>query len=261
MKLFATDMDGTFLDDQKQIPIKNLHLLEQLKKKDYKIAVCTGRPLDGIFMYFLNSDGLVDYYVANNGSVIFDVKKEKIISEKSISMSDIKLLLDFSNKMELDIHFITRDHIVNYKKKVGIYMALDAYLVNMEIHFKDFDSYSNEVILKALITGEEEIIAKIETEIPKELQMVFNFTLSAKNNIDVTYNDTSKGNAIKLIQELNGIMKNDTVAIGDQKNDISMFESSGLSIAMENSHEDVKSRADIIGPNNNNGLYNLLEIL
>jgi hydroxymethylpyrimidine pyrophosphatase-like HAD family hydrolase len=55
-----------------------------------------------------------------------------------------------------------------------------------------------------------------------------------------------------LAQHLN-IPQNRIAAIGDQFNDVSMFETASLSIAMGNAPDAVKSAAQIIAPNNNDG--------
>ena len=260
MKLFATDMDGTLLNDQKIITKENFKFLREVKNKGYKIAVCTGRPLNGIVIHF-EEDNLIDYYIANNGAVLYDVQNEKILFEDIISQENIKKLLDFSNSVGTDIQFITEDHIVNYNNKVGIYMSLDAYLVNMDIYFKTFSFTTEDKFLKALITGEKHLVSSLEGNIPRELQEIFSFTQSTENNIDITHKNVSKGRAIEKIKLIEDIRRENVVSIGDHKNDLSMFEVSGLSIAMQNAEKIVKETADLIGPDNNIGLSSLQRFL
>ena len=61
----------------------------------------------------------------------------------------------------------------------------------------------------------------------------------------------SKGEAIRELTTYLGETINNTIAIGNGYNDISMFEVAGKSVAMENAENDIKNRVDIITASNN----------
>ncbi|WP_264371405.1 HAD hydrolase family protein [Virgibacillus necropolis] len=65
------------------------------------------------------------------------------------------------------------------------------------------------------------------------------------------HSQASKGNALKFLASHFGIPVEDTVAIGDNLNDISMFEIAGRCIAMENAEEIVKKQATYITKHHN----------
>ena len=56
----------------------------------------------------------------------------------------------------------------------------------------------------------------------------------------------SKGNALKFLSDYLNIPIENTIAIGNDKNDISMFEVAGLSVAVDNASDDIKSKVDYI---------------
>ncbi|NGY88269.1 HAD hydrolase family protein [Bacillus megaterium] len=65
----------------------------------------------------------------------------------------------------------------------------------------------------------------------------------------------NKGNGLKVMAKYFGIPLEDTVAIGDQFNDIPMFKVAGLSIAMANAEQEVKELSDVITlTNDENGV-------
>lgn len=118
---------------------------------------------------------------------------------------------------------------------------------------KDFDKIKN-------------LIPKIEkvknVEIKNRHKSLIDSNYPRDNTIycDVANIESSKGNAIeKLCQYLNIDLK-DVISIGDDFNDLSMFEKVGLSVAMKNANEKVKEKADEITlSNEDNGVAVFLE--
>jgi len=79
---------------------------------------------------------------------------------------------------------------------------------------------------------------------------------------DVSDDDTNKGNAIREFCKILNIDLKDTAAIGDDCNDISMFDVVGHSVAMGNSSDEVKQYAnEVTESNENDGVAVFLEKL
>ena len=68
---------------------------------------------------------------------------------------------------------------------------------------------------------------------------------------DIADINTSKGLGVREFCKYYNLDQKETIAIGDDYNDISMFKEVGLSVAMGNANDDVKSKADIITKTNN----------
>ncbi|MDR4156884.1 HAD-IIB family hydrolase, partial [Bacillus cereus] len=67
---------------------------------------------------------------------------------------------------------------------------------------------------------------------------------SADHNFELEHKDASKGNALTyVVKELGGSLQ-DTIAIGDSFNDVSMLQTAGKGIAMANAHAEIKALAD-----------------
>lgn len=58
--------------------------------------------------------------------------------------------------------------------------------------------------------------------------------------------DSNKGNAVKKLLEILNIKKEETIAIGDDINDLSMFEQVGYKVAVSNAIDIVKEKTDEI---------------
>ena len=72
--------------------------------------------------------------------------------------------------------------------------------------------------------------------------------------------NSSKGSALKYLADFLSIPIKNSIAIGDDRNDISMFQASGFSVAMGNSDSKIKSLADYVTTSNNSdGVAKFLE--
>ncbi len=91
----------------------------------------------------------------------------------------------------------------------------------------------------------------------------FSVVVSGKFWLDVNGPKSEKGNAVRIIQEMNGISPDETVVFGDNFNDISMFRRAKQSYASILSHEDVKAAAafEVASYEENGVLHELERIL
>jgi Cof subfamily protein (haloacid dehalogenase superfamily) len=71
--------------------------------------------------------------------------------------------------------------------------------------------------------------------------------------LEVTRGDVSKGTALTVLSEHLKIPLARTAVIGDQENDLSMFEIAGLTVAMGNAPQIVKNKAHHVAPENDEG--------
>ena len=87
-----------------------------------------------------------------------------------------------------------------------------------------------------------------------------NISSSWSNNIEVMDESVSKGSGLKHLCKSLNIDRSQVVAIGDNENDISMFEMSGLAIAMENGDEIAKKHSHVVtDTNDQNGVAKAIE--
>ena len=85
-------------------------------------------------------------------------------------------------------------------------------------------------------------------------------TLSGYNSLDFLNIETNKGVALKSVMERFGVKREETVAFGDNYNDIEMFEAAGESYAMRNADEYVRGRAkNVIGTNDEDSVVKTIK--
>ena len=85
----------------------------------------------------------------------------------------------------------------------------------------------------------------------KEDENKLKVKVSAENWLDLSGNDANKGHALRHVQKLLGITKEETLVLGDYNNDLEMMEQAHFSYAMQNAHPNVAQAARYSTKSNN----------
>lgn len=249
IELVMTDLDETLLSNHALVTDKNQEMIDQLIKDEVIVIPATGRFHPLIPQYFFEHD-TIRYLVSANGAQIYDKKeKEFILShnlDKSIVIDMVKQAVDKATYI-----------IVLHDGDI----VLDG--VAMKRHKdKDSDFYVNLVknyetvddIVRRLETLEGNIQKvdfgfedlefrnKLYEKFRKEIRV--NAVGSAALNIELTHPNASKGTALEFMANHLNVDLSDTLAIGDNDNDMSMIQTAGIGIAMGNAKDHVKDKAD-----------------
>ena len=256
-KIIAADMDGTLLDDTKNIMPRTLKLIKKAIDEGVVFAFSTGRPPQAIFKY----RDIIDknaHIIAYNGAMILD-GNDTIFFEQGLSANASRQILEY---------------VKYYDTTACIWSGNKLYVNKLN---KRAAKYKINVMTEPLLcVAEEELICTGITKIllfdTPERTMQFQKELKGKLPNDVTFcpstpeyleffnSKVSKGLAIRRIAMHYGIKREEIIAFGDNCNDIEMIEYAGLGVAMENAHADAKKCADFITlSNNDEGIAYALE--
>lgn len=99
IQLIATDMDGTLLNDHKQLSIANKEALEKAIANGIHIVLCTGRPLAGVIP-FLNELSISRpdhiHAIVDNGCAIHQSQKLTLTHWSQLTKSNILHLYEIA---------------------------------------------------------------------------------------------------------------------------------------------------------------------
>jgi Cof subfamily protein (haloacid dehalogenase superfamily) len=121
-------------------------------------------------------------------------------------------------------------------------------LENLVCHYNDVQ----EPVAKILFGSEQdEVIRNIEQMLKAHpLAGDFDFIRSEKTLYEILPKGISKGTSIAKLCDYLNIARENTVAIGDYNNDISMFQAAGTGIAVSNACPDALKAADFVTVSN-----------
>ena len=103
IKLVATDLDGTFLKNDRTISQKNLNALDRLGKQNIIRVVATGRNFHKV-KEVLEEDIPFDYVVFSSGAGVFDWKKKKHIFKQNIQKEYSQKLINHFIEKKYNFH-------------------------------------------------------------------------------------------------------------------------------------------------------------
>lgn len=248
VKLVAIDIDGTLLDSNRKISPKVKATLKKANDSGMYIVLCTGRPLPGVKEQLAELDlyGDNDYVITYNGSLVQATKSNEIISQYTLSYDDFLEIELMSRKVGAHLHTIDDRTIYTANRDIGKYTVHEAYLVDMPLRYRAVDEMTPDMsIIKMMMIDEPEILDNAISQLPEEFTSKYTTVKSTDFYYEILNKEASKGNALAKLAEHLGISQAETMAIGDNENDLSMIEYAGIGVAMGNATESVKRAADV----------------
>lgn len=250
IKLIASDLDGTLLDDKKQLPADFFEVPDRLHERGIRFAVASGRTYDAVGHLFPEKyRGKIEYIcdngacVIHNGSPVSVFPLEREVFEALLTaceeIGNMRVLvcaasgtyhLSYDAEFDAEVARFYENHIITDNLR-GI----------------------NETIYKIAVC---DMLGTMEHGKPA-LDRIFGSRLNVQASgavwMDVMAAGVNKGKALTALGNALGISMEDTMAFGDYFNDVEMLSAAGWSFCMENGHKDVKKLCRYIAPDNNTG--------
>lgn len=256
-KAIATDLDGTLLNDEKQISEVNRKAIDYAISKGVIIIPCTGRAVQGITR-FEALRKLNSLAVAYNGGMITNLKDGSTVYHCPLTENDARFIIN--SGLEFDTNICVWIDNKLFCNKINKYTLEYSKISNIPpVKFDSFSHISDRIITKVLWYDDELRIQSFLTNMRKSVSPLVTCCTSKPWFLEFFNSRTSKSLALEKICEFYGINLSEVIAVGDELNDISMLKAAGLSVAVENAVDELKIQADIItASNNDNGFSKLV---
>lgn len=241
VKLIATDLDGTFVNTEKNIPEANIKNINRLIDKGIYFVPASGRDLPSI-KELLNKDiKKIDYYCCFNGARIF--KGDTLIH--SVQM-DEDICADILKKgIELGlVYSATSGYNVCYSK-LDLEYKREHSLKDTKYTFHSNEEGDNFKVFpfeKIVFFGNQEIFKSLRAYVVENYGDKVNIFGSGDDVIDIVSKECSKGAGLRMIADDLGISTDEIMAFGDNENDLSMLTTVGYPVAMANAKNFVKEQ-------------------
>lgn len=256
-RILFLDLDGTLLNDEKQITPGNRAALEGALERGHDMVITTGRPLKSAMnqAHVLGMDRPGCYLIAYNGAVIYDWAQNKQIFTRSLSFDAVHRVFDKANAMGLHIQtYDTWDVLVEQRCDDA---AVRRYCGLIRMDFRviaDVRKDLTEEPVKCLIIDydRQTDLLKIQDWITENMTEEVDCFFSCDQYLEVVPKGMNKGEAVKMLCADLGVEIENAVAAGDAANDLSMIEAAGIGVAMANGTDQVKAAADYVTTHDNN---------
>ena len=246
VKLIASDMDGTLLDENGQVPPETFDLILALRERGVRFVASSGRRYDRLCDFFSPVKDRMDF-VASNGAQVFadgvQIDRE-VYSHLGIRLLS-KAVAMFPN-MHLALFDRTKSYLLDDEDK--FVREVDKDLPNVE---RIYELPSPQVsIIKASIFCDDGNVMDNAYVLQRELGGLFTFAPSGSSYIDAMQPGISKASGIAQVMEYHGIDASEVMAFGDAMNDYEIIRFVGTGCAMANGRPALRAVADrVIGSN------------
>ncbi|GAB2025416.1 Cof-type HAD-IIB family hydrolase [Lactovum odontotermitis] len=243
-KIFATDMDGTFLRDDRTYDVKRLEeLLTRFDEAGALFCAASGRQLLALQELFAPFKDRISF-VAENGGVVA-IGEEIILAVKF----DKKQMEELLRALQLMPHTPMESFMIS-----GLKSAYAPLTVSQDYYNFINDYYANSQKVDSLSKIDDAML-KISTHFPEEhifecadwINQHVPFaraTPSGYRAVDIIPAGVSKATGLEVLAKHFDLTNKDTVAFGDQMNDFEMLQHAGTAVAVENAVDTLKTVAD-----------------
>lgn len=248
IRLVIADIDGTLVTKEKLLTPRSVRAVQRLSDAGILFGVTTGRPPKGTRMLVDSLLGLKFIAGFNGGIVVrrdFSLFKENLLPGVAAE-AVVRMILE--HKMDVWL-YTDKDWFVRDPK---------AYRVDSEertVQFPPkvtptFEGLFDRVAKIVGISQDYEAVARCEADVQQRCGSSVSAARSQPFYLDVTHPKANKGEVVVMASEFAGIPTREIATIGDMPNDITMFEKSGLSIAMGNASREVQKAATYVTASN-----------
>jgi hypothetical protein len=247
IRLIATDMDGTLVDDAKQIHDELWPLIDELHARGIAFCPASGRQYYNLVQEF---EGVADelVFIAENGTYVVAHGRE---------ISSDCLALEVAQQVVSRVRGIPEAGAVLCGKR-------SAYVERRESRFVEHVAayYARLKVVDDLLEVTDDDVLKVaiydlgsaeRNTAPRlaDLAGSHQVVVSGAHWVDVLSPTANKGRAVRQVQQALGITPDQTMVFGDFLNDLEMMDAATYSFAMANAHPRLKERAGWIAPTNN----------
>ncbi len=251
-KAYFIDIDGTLVSGHKDVNLNldDLHAMKLAAKKGTYIILSTGRSLPDLQKIWKQIDDGSDftrYGIVNNGSGIWDLRKNKLLSEDFMDEVSYRQIMDYAKKYDYAVKNSLEK--VFYVRKGILSTLLKTFSKTNTVSDKFEDAVYNKQSAKKLgmITrARKHKVARIAKDINTRFPHIDVAISGPGLYIEINKFGVSKGTALEFMANLLEIDVKETVHIGDSMNDAPGFKSAGYGVAMGNSMKELKELSDFI---------------
>jgi len=251
-KLIVCDADGTLLDGNFKISQIDKDAIKRAQDIGVKVSLCSGRSYKSLrnFAKELAINPKDNYIIGFNGGLVYDMQAEEVVHEvtldKEAALDVIRCYLSFRLKSEVEIVVHVDGEKALIEKTSEYTLKYQATAKNECVEASDILAAVGNLnsISKIAFIGLNENLKLLERDLNLACIKDAAIFFTAEYLLEAGPTTCCKGDGLLWLCGKYGISPAETIAIGDNYNDLSMIEAAGLGVAVANAVEAVKDAAD-----------------
>ena len=249
IQLVAIDLDGTLLNSKKTCSLRTQNAVQAVLKTGRKVCFVTGRGVVDTAP-FAQQCGLTEHLITANGAYIWDIQDQQCIKQTGLDADivDYTIQIGRSQKMFL---WLFAPHNVHCETSDYLYQAVINKYPDFTSDHCNLDTIDNKSVLKSLFILQLDKALEIKEQLHQKygdrIHMIINSTHTDDPDdatkelvyLEILHSESNKGNALQHLCEYYKIPLANTIAFGDEDNDIEMLQIAGVGVAMANANKSI----------------------
>jgi Cof subfamily protein (haloacid dehalogenase superfamily) len=256
-KIVALDLDGTILDNDHLISENSRKIIQRLTRQKVDFVLASGRPFHSMLPYAEELQIKLPL-IAINGALVKGIVNENHYQTTFIPRELAAQVINFGREHQSCLTIYGEKEIYTFDK-ASARRQLELEKIQVEV----VAEFMPEIkVLKIIFYAPPEVNREMGQIMRRLFGNQLYITQSDGIYLEIMNHSVSKGNALQhLLSELE-ISRDEVVAFGNGLNDLSLFSVAGFAVAMGNSPDEVKKRADFVTKSNaEDGVVDALQML
>lgn len=268
IKMIASDMDGTFLNDKGTYDRQRFEsILDRLDDRGIRFVVATGNNMDRINIMFKGLLDRLDFVVENGAHLLV---KGETINRFVLDQAGVSHFLDYFKAQLAAYRVILTGSKHSYMLEAAEWEITNHMISEEEaqafvdaiVRVESFDDIpEDETIVKmSMMTGDiveaDAVMADFNAHFTGNLRAV----TSGFGTIDIIQTGVHKAAGLQVLMEHYGVFADELMAFGDSGNDVEMLHLANYSYAVANAPQIIKQHAKFLAPDHkDNGVLEVIE--
>ena len=267
-RLIASDLDETLLDDSHHVPERVRRAIAAAREQGARFVPATGRPFGSVdaTLAGLGLLGEKDEYVLSfNGGVITENSSGVPLTTCSLPRETAERLYAFGVEHQICMHVNTLDPVYLYHYVPEERAYIEGRMNIVETFDPTLDALydAGQIVVKIIyMSFDLDYLRSIERELAAAgVTAGLDVYYSGNRYLEFNAPGVNKGAGLLELARRLGIPREETMAIGDNSNDVAMLEAAGLGVAVANATPEAKAAAGYVcaADNNTGGVAEAIE--
>ena len=248
VRAVLADVDGTLVTNDKVLTPRAVQAVKQLRERGVLFGITSGRPPRGMQM-LVEPLGMTGPMAAFNGGIIvlpnMTVLDERAVPDE-LTPSIVQTIRDFG--LDVWIYrstqwYLTDPHAPHVERETSTVQFEPSVVPT-------YDGLLEQVVKIVGVSDDHALVARCEAAVQHQFGDHVSAARSQPYYLDVTHPTANKGVVVERLSSFYKIPLAQIATLGDQPNDVLMFNRSGVSIAMGNASEEVQRQATHVTASN-----------
>ena len=254
INLIVMDVDGTLVDDEKNLPEVNRRALQVAVECGLKIAIGSGRMIPSIEP-IQERLGLDCAIIAYNGGKVVGTREagRPVVSHSPVPADIAERVLDLARELGHCLNFYVDDRLFadelhRDQRLPGIYAGRTGSFYE----YTNLDQFRGTEPTKLILLADPDERDRLFHELTPKWRGEINIQCTDPEYLEFMAPGIDKATALPTLAGYFGLEVSEVLAIGDADNDVRMVETAGIGVAVGNARQSVVDVADCQTERDNN---------